>query len=137
MSGTGSPLRQPLSDSEFLLCCIDAISNGEIDYTAVAKAANYANDSRARARLSRINAKHGTRPRAFTSEEEGKGATEDPTEAKNASIKGKDAATEVGKQKVRFADDTAVGIGRITRSSAAKVPTSDDAKVEKKKPVST
>ncbi|KAF3092353.1 hypothetical protein TWF102_008436 [Orbilia oligospora] len=142
MSSSGSTPKQMLSDSEFLLCCIDSISNGKIDYAAVAKAANYANDGRARARLSRINSKHGTRPVISKKEEE-------KTVEKQAKVEtapkdpSKEPSTKTHTKRVGFAedkltDDTGTDkAGRVTRSSASKVPASNDVKVKKKKPTSS
>ncbi|EGX53743.1 hypothetical protein AOL_s00004g402 [Orbilia oligospora ATCC 24927] len=139
MSSSGSSPKQILSDLEFLLCCIDSISDGEIDYTAVAKAANYANDGRARARLSRINSKHGTRP-VISKKEEEKTVEK---QAKDIALKdpSKEPSTKthikrVGSAENKLTDGTDKA-GRVTRSSASKVPASNDVKVKKKKPTSS
>ncbi|KAK6508326.1 hypothetical protein TWF506_010421 [Arthrobotrys conoides] len=149
MSSSGPSPKQILSDSEFLLCCIDSIHNGGIDYAAVAKAANYANDSRVRARLSRINSKHSTRP-VIPKKEEEKTVTEKPAEEedpKDSSEDSKEASTNTQTKKVKFMDPenkpidgtNTESVGRVTRSSASKVPasTSDDTKVKKKKRTSS
>ncbi|KAF3278206.1 hypothetical protein TWF970_004658 [Orbilia oligospora] len=139
MSSSGSSPKQILSDLEFLLCCIDSISDGEIDYTAVAKAANYANDGRARARLSRINSKHGTRP-VISKKEEEKTVEK---QAKDIALKdpSKEPSTKTHIKRVGSAENKLTNgtdkAGRVTRSSASKVPASNDVKVKKKKPTSS
>ncbi|KAK6333334.1 hypothetical protein TWF718_011149 [Orbilia javanica] len=144
------PSPKQLSDPEFLLCCINSISNGGIDYAAVAKAANYANDGRARARLSRINSKHGTGPLVSEGEEKedrAKKTTKDTVLpiAADSSTNARDLTANTAPMKGRTAESTRIitdstnpdSAARVTRSSAAKVPASGDLKGKKKKRASS
>ncbi|KAK6526927.1 hypothetical protein TWF281_010123 [Arthrobotrys megalospora] len=117
--------------------------NDKIDYSAVANAASYANDGRARARLSRIDSKHTTRPRVLKDgedeeleddSEEGTstGSTKDPISA-SSTVATEDTPLEKTKKKVRFADEVIDTDARVTRSSAAKALASGDIKAVKKK----
>ncbi|KAF3197680.1 hypothetical protein TWF106_009901 [Orbilia oligospora] len=137
MSSSGSSPKQTLSDLEFLLCCIDSVSNGGINYGAVAKAANYANDGRARARLSRINSKHGTR--LVISKREEEKMVEKQVKANTPKDPSNDTKMDAFAEN-KLADGTVPApdkAGRVTRSSASKVPASSDVKAKKKKPTSS
>ncbi|RVD86453.1 uncharacterized protein DFL_004727 [Arthrobotrys flagrans] len=120
MVNSRSPPKQPLSDPEFLPCCINSISNGGINYAAVAKAAKYANDGRARARLSRINSKHGTRPHVSKNEEFERVTKKSTKDTKKVIDSGNTDSTV-----------------RVTRSSTTKATASSDTKVKKKKRTSS
>ncbi|KAF3907910.1 hypothetical protein ABW21_db0202709 [Orbilia brochopaga] len=72
----------PLTDEEFLLCCLDASPNINIDFSIVSKATGYATDGAARARLRKIRAKSKSlveNPVQVKNEDEcGKTGTEKP-----------------------------------------------------------
>ncbi|KAK6349016.1 hypothetical protein TWF730_009776 [Orbilia blumenaviensis] len=163
-SGSSAMAKQSLDDSAFLLCCIDAIFNGEIDFAAVAKAVNYANEGRARARLSRIDSRHKARPQVSRPEGETGGAEEldkGNSEAENEdslreNIDGKikalrsvDSPAEakeivIGAKKNKRVQTTSkapIGstdgnVARVTRSSTARALAASDVKTKKNKPAS-